>query len=309
MFFHSWGAKLGAVALGLVLWMHAITEQSFDREVMVRLLVEDPELPPETKPIVALLSPTVGDHVKVRVVGTGKNLLQMDTKDYVLRVKTQGHVGGNRTYLLSPGQIEFVSVEKQIQFEEIIYPKEISVYFDRLIEKDVVVEVPADISSAIAHVIVGQPVFTPKFVNVVGPRSLLDKIDKVYSDTLSLSGLREDLNITLDLQTGMPRYVTVKPRALKFFADVQIIAENRVSNVPVNVRGNLKTKLNIVPKNVMVKIRGGVDVVSSVDPLSDLSLYVDYSNDGKNRMDVKSEVRGSNFEILSIEPKQIEIVR
>ena len=52
MFFHSWGAKLGAVALGLVLWMHAITEQSFDREVMVRLLVEDPELPPESKPIV-----------------------------------------------------------------------------------------------------------------------------------------------------------------------------------------------------------------------------------------------------------------
>ena len=124
MFFRSWGAKLGAVALGLVLWMHAITEQSFDREVMVRLLIEDPELPPETKPIVALLSPTVGNHVKVRVVGTGKNLLQMDTKDYVLRVKTQGHVGGNRTYLLSPGQIEFVSGEKQIQFEEIIYPKE-----------------------------------------------------------------------------------------------------------------------------------------------------------------------------------------
>lgn len=309
MFFRSWGAKLGAVALGLVLWMHAITEQSFDREVMVRLLIEDPELPPETKPIVALLSPTVGDHVKVRVVGTGKNLLQMDTRDYVLRVKTQGHVGGNRTYLLSPGQIEFVSVEKQIQFEEIIYPKEISVYFDRLIEKDVVVEVPADISSAIAHVIVGQPDITPKFVSVVGPRSLLDKIDKVYSDTLSLSGLREDLNITLDLQTSMPRYVTVKPRALKFFADVQIIAENKVSNVPVNVRGNLKTKLNIVPKNVIVKIRGGVDVVSSVDPLSDLSLYVDYSNDGKNRLDVKSEVRGSNFEILSIEPKQIEIVR
>ena len=49
MFFRSWGAKLGAVALGLVLWMHAVTEQSFDREVMVRLLIEDPELPPETK--------------------------------------------------------------------------------------------------------------------------------------------------------------------------------------------------------------------------------------------------------------------
>ena len=309
MFFHSWGAKLGAVGLGLVLWMHAITEQSFDREVMVRLLVEDPELPPESKPIVALLSPTVGNHVKVRVVGTGKNLLQMDSDDYVLRVKTQGHVGGNRTYLLNPGQIEFISVEKQIQFEEVIYPKEISVYFDRLIEKDVVVEVPAYISSAIAHVIVGRPEVTPKFVRVLGPRSLLDKIDKVYSDTLSLSGLREDLNLTLDLQTGLPRYVTVKPRAVKFFADVQIIAENKVGEVPVNVRGNLKTKLNIVPKNVMVKIRGGVDVVSSFDPVSDLSLYVDYRNEGNNLLDVKSEVIGSDFEILSIEPKQIEIVR
>ena len=237
MFFRRWGAKLGAVALGLVLWMHAITEQSFDREVMLPLVIVDPELPPESKPIVALLSPGTSNYVKVRVVGTGKNLLQMDSEDYVLRVKTQGHVGGNRTYLLNAGQIEVVSLEKQIQFEEIIYPKEISIYFDRLIEKDVVVEVPADISSAIAHVIVGRPEVTPKLVRLVGPRSLLDKIDTVYSDTLSLSGLREDVNMILDLQMGLSRYVTVKPRAVKFFADVQIIAENKVGNVPVGVRG------------------------------------------------------------------------
>jgi len=310
MYFRSWGAKLGAVALGSVLWVHAITEQSFDREILVRLVVQDPEIPPESKPIVALLSGTMETHVKVRVAGTGKNLLQMDPDDYVLRVKTQGHVGGNRTYLLSVGQIEFTSVEKQVQFEEIIYPKEISVYFDRLVEKDVPVEVAANINSAIAHVVVGQPEVVPTVVRLVGPRSLLDTIDKVCSDTLSLSGLREDVNITLDLQSGLSKYVTVNPRSVNFSADVQIIAENKLSNVPVDIRGSSGTGLKLVPQNVIVKIRGGVDVVSRIDIASDLGLYVDYGvGDDGNLVDVKSDLIGSNFEILSIQPNQIEIVR
>ena len=309
MNFRSWGAKLGAVALGSVLWVHAITEQSFDREVLVRLVVQDPETTPESKPIVALLLGKDGSHVKVRVAGTGKNLLQMDIDDYVLKVKTQGHVGGNRTYLLSVGQIEYASVEKQVQFEEIIYPKEISVYFDRLVEKDVPIEVDANISSAIAHLIVGQPEVEPVIARLVGPRSLLDTIYKVRPDTFSLSGLREDVDITLDLQSGLSKYVTVNPPSVNFFADIQIIAENKVSNVPINVRGNSGTGFRIVPQNVVVKIRGGVDVVSQIAPASDLGLYVDYRTGDESVVDVKSDLIGSNFEILSIHPNQVEIVR
>jgi len=309
MNFRSWGAKLGAVALGSVLWVHAITEQSFDREVLVRLVVEDPETPPESKPIVALLLGKAESHVKVRVVGTGKNLLQMDIHDFVLKVKTQGHVGGNRTYLLNVGQIEYASGEKKVQFEEIIYPKEISVYFDRLVEKDVPVEVEANISSAIAHLIVGQPQVEPVIARLVGPRSLLDTIYKVCPDTFSLSGLREDIDITLDLRSGLSKYVTVNPRSVNFSADIQIIAENKVSNVPINIRGNSGTGYRIVPQKVVVKIRGGVDVVSQITPASDLGLYVDYRTGDESLVDVKSDLIGSNFEILSIHPNQVEIVR
>ena len=309
MSIRSWGAKLGAVALGSVLWVHAVTEQSFDREVLVRLVVEDPEIPPESKPIVALLSPTVGNHVKVRVTGTGKNLLQMDLDDFVLRVKTQGHVGGTRTYLLSIGQIEFASVEKQVQFEEVIYPKEVSVYFDRLVEKDVPIELAVDVRSAVAHVVVGSPKLVPGTVRLVGPRSLLDTINKIYSDTLSLNDLRDDVNIMLDLQSNVSEYVTVKPTHVNYTVDVQIIAENILSNVPVSIRGRSGTRFKLIPEQVVVKIRGGVDEVSRIDPSSDLRLYVDYLKDGENVVEVKNDQINSNFEILSIQPNQVEIVR
>ena len=309
MSIRSWGAKLGAIALGSVLWVHAITEQSFDKEVLVRLVVEDPEIPPESKPIVALLSPTVKSHVKVRVTGTGKNLLQMDLDDFVLRVKTQGHVGVTRTYLLSVGQIEFASVEKHVQFEEVIYPKEVSVYFDRLVEKDVPIELAVNVSSAIAHVVVGSPKVVPAIVRLMGPRSLLDTINKVYSDSISLKDVSDDVNIMLDLQSNVPKSVTVKPTNVNYTADVQIIAENILSNIPVNIRGRSGTRFKLIPEQVVVKIRGGVDEVSRIDPSSDLGLYVDYLNDGENVLEVKNDQINSNFEILSIQPNQIEIIR
>ncbi len=58
-----------------------------------------------------------------------------------------------------------------------------------------------------------------------------------------------------------------------------------------------------------MKIRGGVDEVSRIDPSSDLGLYVDYLNDGENVLEVKNDQINSNFEILSIQPNQIEIIR
>ena len=118
-----------------------------------------------------------------------------------------------------------------------------------------------------------------------------------------------DVNIMLDLQSNVPKSVTVKPTNVNYTADVQIIAENILSNIPVNIRGRSGTRFKLIPEQVVVKIRGGVDEVSRIDPSSDLGLYVDYLNDGENVLKVKNDQINSNFEILSIQPNQIEIIR
>ena len=65
----DWGIKAGAIVLAVFLWFHAITEQLYETETEVRLLVEDP--PPgdgvEDEMIVASEIPST-----VRVLATGR---------------------------------------------------------------------------------------------------------------------------------------------------------------------------------------------------------------------------------------------
>jgi hypothetical protein len=83
----DWGIKAGAIVLAVFLWFHAITEQRYETETQVRLLVEDP--PPsvgvDNEMIVASEIPST---VRVLATGRGKDLLQLDDDAFVLRIKS-----------------------------------------------------------------------------------------------------------------------------------------------------------------------------------------------------------------------------
>ena len=98
----SWGIRAGALVLSFALWLHAVTEKYYDKEVAVRLWIEVPP-PGEGVDGDMVLASEVPSTVRVLVTGGGKDLLfDLDDDSFVLKLRAEGK---NRIHRLTPSQI------------------------------------------------------------------------------------------------------------------------------------------------------------------------------------------------------------
>ncbi len=303
----DWGIKLGAVLLACFLWFHAVTEHSYTEEVSIRLIVEDPPLVDNVLQQ-ALIANEVPDQVRVLISGRGKDLLQRQEEDFVLRLRTEGEIATRRTYRLQLAQIEQRTPDTGIQVEEIVAPTELEIEFDRRVERELPVRAAVDLRIAPAHVLVGSLFVAPRVVRVVGPKSVLDTMLFIATDTLHLTDVREDIDHVVDLHSVQGERLTMGQRTVRVRADIQILAENDIANVPVEIVNAEGRILRADPERVTVKVRGGVDVVSSIDPQSDISVYIDFNQFQNGNFALQKGDAKAHFEILEIIPAQVNVV-
>ena len=303
----DWGIKLGAVLLACFLWFHAVTEHSYTEEASIRLIVEDPPLV-ENVLQQSLIANEVPDRVRVLVSGRGKDLLQRQEDDFVLRLRTEGEIASRRTYRLQLAQIEQRSSDTGIQVEEILAPTELEIEFDRRVERDLPVHAAVDLRIAPAHVLVGSLSVDPPSVRVVGPKSVLDTLLFVQTDTLYLDDVREDVDHVVGLVRAGGGRLSMGQESVRVQADIQILAENDIANVPVEIVNAGGRVLRADPERVTVKVRGGVDVVSSIDPQRDINVYIDFNAFQNGYFALQKNDAEAHFEILEIIPAQVNVV-
>ncbi len=302
----DWGIKAGAVGLALFLWFHAVTEHSYEKEINVRLLIEDPPLI-DSPQFTAIIANEVPQYVKVVASGSGKELLQLNRDDFVLRIRTEGEAGTKRIYRLQLSNIEKKAAEIDVKIEEILYPKELELEFDRKIEKNLLVRANTQLQIAQAHVQVGSLYTEPKAVRVIGPKSALDTMQFVAADSLHMLDVRDDIDETVALIIDQCPRCVIDPKNVRVRANIQILAENNIAGVPVEIRNGLGKSLRADPEFVVVKVRGGVDVISNINAQQDLNLFVDFK-DFKNGNFSVQKPGHANFEVLEIIPAQINVV-
>jgi len=302
----DWGIKAGAVGLALFLWFHAVTEHSYEKEIDVRLLIEDPPLI-NAPQFTAIIANEIPQYVRVLASGSGKELLQLSREDFVLRVKTEGKAGTKRTYRLQLSDIEKRGVEIDVQIEEILHPRELEIEFDRRIEKDMFVRSNTHVQIAQAHVQVGSLYTEPRSVRVIGPKSALDTMEFIAASSLSMQDVRDDIDETVALFIDQCPRCVINPSNVRVRANIQILAENNVTGVPVEIRNGSGRLLRADPEFVSVKVRGGVDVISNINALTDLNLFVDFKEFQNGNFSVQKPDY-ENFEVLDVAPSQINVV-
>ena len=304
----DWGIRVGALLLACFLWFHAVTEHTYTREVDVRLIVENPPLVDRPSNRSVIIANRVPDRVLVQIKGPGKDILLVEEEDFVLRLRTEGEVGSRRIYRLRPDQIEKRDSELDVEVEEIVSPSELEVRFDLRVERKLPVALNVDVRVAPAHVLVGSLSVKPLRVSIVGPRNTVDTMEYIATDTLRLKDVRDDVDERVSLSTGGDNLWVLGQRSVRVQADVQILADNDMAGVPVAVRNAGGRRLRADPEFVTVKVRGGVDVVSNLDPQVDLDLYVNYVPFQGGNYPVLSPDIDTLFEVLEITPSQVNIV-
>ena len=304
----DWGIRVGAVLLACFLWFHAVTEHTYTREVNIRLIVENPPLENTPSNRSVIIANKVPERILVQVKGHGKDVLLVKEEDFVLRLRTEGEVNSRRTYRFQLNQIEKRDAELDVQVEEIIAPSELEVYFDLRVERNLPIVHNINVQVAPAHVLVGPLSVEPSHVSVVGPRSIVDTIEYVTTDTLRLDNVSEDIDREVPLSTGADNLWTLGQPSVRVRADVQILADNDMAGVPVEIHNAGGRRLRADPEFVMVKVRGGVDVVSNLNPQEDLNLYVNYVSSQDESYPVLNPDVDAPFEILEITPSQVNLV-
>ncbi len=299
----DWGIKAGAIVLAVFLWLHAVTEQLYQTETEVRLLVEDPP-PGEGLEAEVIVASEIPSTIRVLATGRGKDLLQLDADAFVLRVKTEGNT---RIYRLLPSQIEKRATDLDVHISEILEPKEIEIVLDRRIERNVPVQSKLRLGIAEAHIQVGPMRTDPLFVRVIGPQAQVENLDYIATDSVDLQDATEEINLVLPLQLPEQMRLILDPETVNIQADVQILAEDDLSGVPIKIRNGASVQLSTDPAFARVKVRGGVDVIAKLDPAQDVELFVDYADFEGGSLPIHN-AETQLFEVLTIVPSKVKLV-
>lgn len=302
----DWGIRVGALALAFFLWFYAVTEHLYEKEIHIRLRVEDPPVsdPPAREVVVANLPP---DHVRVLVAGRGKDLLQLDGDGFLLRIEPEGSAGSVRSYRLTPALVENRTTDLEVRIEEVLEPKEIEIVLDWREERGVPVEPVVALEIAEAYVQVGEVRIEPEEVEIIGPRRQVLAVDRIRTDSLILKEVSEEVDYPLALRKPAGMRLELNPAQVRLRVDVQILAEDDIVQVPVEVRHARGRNVDPEPSRVHVRVRGGVDIIANLDSERDLVLFVDYRDFSGGSMPILSE-KNELFNIIEIIPSRVSLI-
>ena len=290
--------------LSCALWLHAVTEKYYEKEIAVRLWVE---VPPPGEGVAGdkVLASEVPSTVRVLVTGGGKDLLfDLDDDSFVLKLRAEGK---DRIHRLTPSQITKRAADLDAEVKEILEPKEIAIALAPRMERDVPVRVQASIAAAAAHVQVAPAQADPALVRVIGPQQQVAALHYVETDSLVLQDVREDVDVEWPLRHPEHTQLAFVPEAVRVYAAVQMIAEDDLMGVPIAVRHVGERRLRPEPATAQVKVRGGIGVITQLDPARDIELYVDYAEYQGSALPVHSAATPI-FEVRHISPAYVELV-
>ena len=299
----NWGITAGALILSFALWLHAVTEKYYDKEIAVRLWVEVP--PGEGAAGDWVLASAVPATVRVLTTGLGKDLLfKLDDDSFVLKLRAEGR---SRIHRLTPSQITKRATGLDVEIKEILEPREIEIALAPRMERDVPVRVQVQLEVAAAHVQVAPLRADPALVRVIGPQQQVAALRYVETDSLVLQDVREDVDVEWPLRHPEHTQLAFVPAAVRVRAAVQMLAEDDLIGVPIEVRHAGGARLRPEPATAQVKVRGGVGVITGLDPARDIELYVDYAEYQGRALPVYS-AETSRFEVRQIAPAYVDVV-
>ena len=299
---------LAALVLASIVWLHAVTEHSYRREFVIPLQLET-QIPDADGSGYLIVSNAPPSSVRVLVSGSGKDLLRVSGDDFALRLRpSSDRASTPQTYALTADQVEILTTIS-VEIEGVLYPSEITVILEPLVHKEVPVRPQLALGIADSYTQVGEPRIEPERVQVAGPRSRVEALDAVRTDSLIRDQIREDLDVSLALRVDAERLLRLSQSHVRLRIDVQELAEYPIAGVPVAVRNAGGREVVVEPSRVQVRVRGGADVIGHLDPEADLELYVDYEvwiRSGRKAVTVQSAAHDL-FETRQIAPPEVTL--
>ena len=190
-----------------------------------------------------------------------------------------------------------------------VTPSTIAIALENSLTREVPVAPSVEGAPAPGYVVVGKPVVSPDRVEIVGPETAVRRAVEAVTETVSVSGLRDELkqdvaiglldpSLRLKTQRNVTVSVKIAPGPM----------ERTVRGVPVHLR-NLGPRLSAqsVPAVVDVALRGARENINRIGA-DDVSAYVDVGGlgDGEYTLAVHADAP-DRAGVTRVEPSSVQV--
>ena len=234
------GKKILAITLALILWIIANFEQDIEKDIEIGIQYNDlsPELiikngPPET--------------LSMRIRGSRTKLSILKTDNYSYPISLSNVKKGISKFNIRPQQIRIPGV--QILG---LSPSEINVEVDDLITKKIKIKPNIGLPD-IGFEVIGSPSVDPKSVKISGPKSILSKMDFIYTDEIKVEGEKTNFTIEVPLKTNSPLLTLENNNnVVKITIDIdETIIEKEFQELGINIINTDNKVIEIIGKQTV----------------------------------------------------------
>jgi hypothetical protein len=242
--------KLTALALAFLLWFHVATDKTYDYRAELALRAAPlPEGYALTEPL--------PEKIRLQVSGTGKEILRLLWE------------GGTAELMVDPGENEQVAVtpsrlllnmDAEVGLARVLDPLRVDVHVDTVISQHKQVRFQGDYATSPGLALVRPPVLVPEQVLLRGPRSRVEAVTTVPTQSVDLRLLTQSVTRDVPLELGEVYNVTATPATVQLKLEVAPSVRREVADVPVRVPAGFRAD----PATVTLGVAGAEERLSGM---------------------------------------------
>lgn len=262
--------KLASLVIAILLWLIVVMGNSYLQLTVIPFRIIN-------IPDGYVLSEPISDGAEVAFRGKGLDLLGLRGREKRIELDMR-NTDVTRTFVMRKDMIRGIPNRLDVQVERIVGPETVTVSMEPRITRRVPVSRKfIRLEPKEGYIIVGPVKLYPDSVYVTGPKTAVNKIDSVITETETYTHLIRDFEGDLHIVPPAWDDITYSRMDVKFAADVQRIHERQIYGVPVEVV-NIPPSLSAVkaePSVLALTISGGIDLVSKIN-VDSIRATIDY---------------------------------
>ncbi len=266
----NYKAKVVVFIFAIFIWFFVITENEYehDIDVPIRLVNVSENMVPLHE---------IPENAKVKVRGNGKDLIALTVSQGARLELDLSDVGRSKTFDLRPKHVILSRPIGTIITKEVLAPDSLTVVLDEFTSKKVSVRPKIKTITAPGYTTVGEIEVTPDSIEIFGPKSLVTKINELYTKEEKFTDLRFDLKRIFPLAPLPSPKIKTGVQEVEVYVNVQKLLEKTVNSIPVEVRNAPKNvNITVIPSTLSLVLEGGGDLLSELSS-DDIVAYIDYN--------------------------------